>query len=147
MGKVLIKPEVCMGCHLCEVWCAVAHSESKNILRAFFDEKPKLQPRVIVEEKLPLTFALQCRHCDEPDCVFACISGALYKDQDTGRVIHDESKCVNCYSCVMACPYGCMIINEAEKKVFKCDLCVGLEAPYCVSHCPNGALVYGTEGE
>jgi carbon-monoxide dehydrogenase iron sulfur subunit len=142
MGKVKVKPEVCMGCHLCEVWCAVAHSQAQDILKAFLYKKPKPLPRVFVEEKLPFTFALPCRHCAEPDCVFACISGALYKDRVTGRVVHDKAKCVGCYSCVMACPYGCMIIDEEEKKVIKCDLCAGLDFLYCVSHCPNEALFY-----
>ncbi len=142
MGRVLVKPEVCIGCHLCEIWCAVAHSRSKNILKAFTSEQPKPLPRVLVEERLPLTFALSCRHCAEPDCVFACISGALYKDRETGRVVHDRARCVGCYSCVMACPYGCVLINEKERRVLKCDLCTGLDFPYCVSHCPNEALVY-----
>lgn len=142
MGRVLVKPEVCIGCHLCEIWCAVAHSRSKNIIKAFTSEQPKPLPRVIVEERLPLTFAFSCRHCAEPDCVFACISGALYKDRETGRVVHDQARCVGCYSCVMACPYGCILINERERQVLKCDLCTGLDFPYCVSHCPNGALVY-----
>ncbi len=150
MERVFVKPEVCIGCHLCAVWCAVAHSRSKNIIKAFLYEEPRPLPRVIVEERLPLTFALPCRHCAEPDCVFACISGALYKDRQTGRVVHDASRCVGCCSCVMACPYGCIILNneEEEKKVLKCDLCAGLEFPYCVRHCPNGALVYGsTKGD
>ncbi|MGB9905084.1 MAG: 4Fe-4S dicluster domain-containing protein [Desulfotomaculales bacterium] len=148
MEKVLFKPEVCIGCHLCAIWCAVAHSRSKDVVKAFLYEKPKPVPRVIVEEKLPLTFALSCRHCAEPECVAACISGALYREKGTGRVVHDRSRCVGCYSCVMACPYGCIVIDGEEKKVTKCDLCAGLDFPSCVRHCPNGALVYGdAEGE
>lgn len=142
MAKILVKPEVCMGCHLCEVWCTVAHSQSKNIIKAFLHEKTKPLPRVVVEERPPVTFPLQCRHCNEPDCVSACISGALYKDPESGRVIHDKNKCVGCYSCVLTCPYGNIFIDNENRKVIKCDLCDGLDAPYCVSHCPNEALVY-----
>ncbi len=138
----MVKPEVCIGCHLCEIWCTVAHSKSKNILKAFLYEKPKPLPRIIIEERLPLTFALPCRHCLEPDCVFACISGALSKDLETGRVIYDKLKCVGCYSCVMACPYGCITVEPENQKIVKCDLCAELDFPYCVSHCPNEALVY-----
>ncbi len=142
MERILIKPEVCIGCHLCEIWCVVAHSQTKDIIKAFLHEKVKASARVIVEEKLPVTFALQCRHCAEPDCVFACISGALYMDAASGRIVHDSEKCVGCYSCVLVCPYGGIIIDRENKKVIKCDLCQGLENPYCVSRCPNGALVY-----
>ncbi|HAG11879.1 MAG TPA: 4Fe-4S ferredoxin [Desulfotomaculum sp.] len=147
MKKILIKPEVCIGCHLCEIWCVVAHSRTKDILKAFLLEKPAALSRVIVEEPLPVTFALQCRHCSEPDCVFACISGALYKDTISGKVIHDPEKCVGCYSCVLVCPYGGIIIDRENKKVIKCDLCEGFEKPYCVSHCPNEALVYINQEE
>ncbi len=145
MPKVVAKPEVCMGCHLCEIWCVVAHSKSKDIIKAFKYEKKKL-PRIVVDENIPETFAIQCRHCEEPDCVFACISGALYKDPESGKVLHDESKCVGCFSCVMACPFGGIVIDFEEKKIVKCDLCDGLDMPMCVKMCPNEALVY-EEGE
>lgn len=144
--RIIAKPEVCIGCHLCEVWCVVAHSRSKDIIKAFMYEQPRAQPRVRVEEDLPETFALQCRHCDEPKCVAACIAGALYKDEE-GIVIHDEAKCVACYSCIMACPYGAISINPETHKPIKCDLCKGLEYPYCVAKCPNNALEVVVEAE
>jgi carbon-monoxide dehydrogenase iron sulfur subunit len=142
LPRVVVKPEVCIGCHLCEVWCVVAHSKSRDILKAFKYEKERPLPRVLVEENIPLTFAMQCRHCNEPDCVFACISGALYKDQESGKVVHDESRCVGCYSCVMACPYGAIVIDQNNRKITKCDLCEGLDYPMCVKMCPNEALIY-----
>jgi carbon-monoxide dehydrogenase iron sulfur subunit len=141
LPRIVAKPEVCMGCHLCEVWCAVAHSKSKDIIKAFKFEKKPL-PRIVVDENIPETFAIQCRHCDEPDCVFACISGALYKDPETGKVLHDESKCVGCFSCVMACTFGGIVIDFENRKVVKCDLCEELEYPMCVRMCPNEALVF-----
>lgn len=140
--KIIAKPEVCIGCHLCEVWCAVAHSSSKDIIKAFLYEEPKPMPRIVVEERKPLSFAIQCRHCDEPECVAACISGALYKAD--GRVFHDYSKCVGCYSCVMACPYGSIRVDHSTHKVVKCELCDELA---CVKMCPNNALVVVEEGE
>ncbi|MBE3588789.1 MAG: 4Fe-4S dicluster domain-containing protein [Thermoanaerobacteraceae bacterium] len=142
MPRVVVKPEVCIGCHLCEIWCVVAHSRSKNILKAFLHERPRPVPRVVVEENLPATLPVHCRHCFEPSCVDACISGALYRDPLTGRVEHDGGRCVGCYSCVMACPYGAVAIDEVNRKVAKCDLCTELGEPACVKQCPNGALVY-----
>ncbi len=146
MQKIIAKPEVCMGCHLCEIWCKVAHSKSKDIIKAFLHESPPLA-RIVVEEKLPLTFAIQCRNCEEPDCVFACISGALRKDPKSGRVVYDEERCVGCYSCVMACPYGVIFMDRPRRKIIKCDLCEGLETPMCVEKCPNQALVYLEEDQ
>ncbi|MBC7104836.1 MAG: 4Fe-4S dicluster domain-containing protein [Firmicutes bacterium] len=145
MAKIVAKPEVCIGCHLCEIWCVVAHSGSGDVLKAFLFEGPP-PPRIVVEERLPLTFALPCRHCAEPDCVFACIAGALSKDPQSGRVRHDESRCVGCYGCVMACPYGAIVVDPHNRRVVKCDLCEGRDLPVCVARCPNGALAYVDEG-
>lgn len=131
---ILVKPEVCMGCHICEIYCIVAHSRSKDIIKAFMLENPRAKPRIIIEENLPECFALQCRNCEEPMCMFACISGAIYREN--GIIKHDEKKCVSCLSCLMACPYGAIRVENG--KVYKCDFC-NLEF-YCVKFCPNNAL-------
>ena len=35
-----------------------------------------------------------CRHCDQPECVMSCMSGALSKDPETGHVQYDEKNAV-----------------------------------------------------
>ncbi len=140
-GRIIAKPEVCMGCHLCEIWCAVAHSKSKDIIKAFLYENPKPQPRIFIKEKLPEISITVCRHCEEPECVLACSTGALYKNEE-GVVLYDEDTCISCYECVEACLYNAIKVNEVTGKILKCDLCDGLEYPYCVMKCPNNALEF-----
>lgn len=143
MKRVYAKEEVCMGCRLCEIHCLVEHSKSKKIVKAFREEFPKAMPRVLVEEAGALSFALQCRHCDEPFCVEACMTGALYKDEKTGAVLHDDDKCVGCWMCIMVCPFGVIRRDVRGKKIAsKCDLCPDKEVPVCVANCPNEALIY-----
>ncbi|MFB3926619.1 MAG: 4Fe-4S dicluster domain-containing protein [Syntrophales bacterium] len=142
MKRVYQKEEVCIGCHLCEIGCIVEHSALKDPIRAFKEVKPRPQPRNIVEEAGPLTMSVNCRHCDEPPCVHVCISGALYKDYRDGVVRHLEEKCVGCWSCIMACPFGVIRKNPAKEKVMKCDLCPDRKTPACVEACPNRALVF-----
>jgi carbon-monoxide dehydrogenase iron sulfur subunit len=139
MKRVYPIEDVCIGCHLCEVACAVAHSASGDVVRAYKVEGVK--PRNIVEEARPVSFCLTCRHCEEPFCVAACISGALHKDS-SGRVAYEEARCVGCWSCVMACPHGAIRQDMARMKIIKCDLCPNLEIPACVAACPNRALVF-----
>ncbi len=139
MRRIRCREEVCIGCRLCEVWCQVEHSKSKEIINAFLRETAF--PRVRVEERGPISISLQCRHCEEPNCVHACISGALYRDLETCVVKHDASKCVGCWSCVLACPYDAIIRDDAHNRVLKCDLCEGREEPICVEKCPNDALI------
>ncbi len=41
----------------------------------------------------------------------------------------------------MACPYGALTRDTANRIVAKCDLCPGQAMPVCVANCPNEALV------
>ncbi len=131
-----------MGCHLCEVYCQVEHSQSKDIIKTFNQQSPQLLPRVSVEERKSVSLSVMCCHCAEPSCVYACLVGALYKDPDTGTVTVDEDKCVGCWTCVLVCPFGVIKQDRYRSKIIKCDLCQGAELPACVANCPNEALVY-----
>lgn len=145
MKRVYAKEQYCVGCRLCEIHCVVAHSDyPNNIVKAFKKQNPRPLPRVLVEENKPISFALQCRHCDDAPCTKACITGAMQRNPQTGVVTNDESRCVGCWTCILTCPYGAIARNEQGKKVAsKCDLCSGSgDTPACVKHCPNGALVY-----
>ncbi|MDI3508040.1 MAG: anaerobic carbon-monoxide dehydrogenase iron sulfur subunit [Clostridiales bacterium] len=146
MKRVYALEEYCVGCRLCEINCIVAHSQSKDIIWAFKVEEPRPLPGILVEEARPISFGLQCRHCDDAVCIKSCITGAMHRDErDT--VVCDTDKCVGCWTCIMACPYGAIKANENDGKVVsKCDLCPDLSQPACVSHCPNEALIYVDRG-
>ncbi|MGN0595840.1 MAG: 4Fe-4S dicluster domain-containing protein [Ruminiclostridium sp.] len=140
MKKVYVNEDWCLGCHLCEFYCAAAHSGEPNMIKAFSNGKKPI-PRITVEEGSGVNFAVQCRHCDVPLCVKGCITGALsVKD---GVIVCDESRCVGCYTCVLSCPYGCIVVNENSKVIKKCDLCISTSdgEPACVKGCPNKAIV------
>jgi carbon-monoxide dehydrogenase iron sulfur subunit len=147
MKRIIIHEEYCIGCRLCEIHCLVAHSKSKKILKAFKEElnlKDAI-PRIVVEQKGTLSFGMPCRHCEEAQCLEACMTGALYRDEKTGAILWKEDKCVGCNMCIMVCEYGAIKRNPKEHKIAsKCDLCVsaGEEVPVCVKKCPNEALTY-----
>lgn len=147
--KIFPKEEACVGCHLCEVYCVYAHSKYKKptpkayeIVKVYKDKATKPTPRILVEEKKGeyITFALQCRHCDDAPCTKACITGAM-KRLENGAIVCDEDKCVGCWSCIMACPHGAVRRGENKKVASKCDLCLELGEPACVKNCPNEALI------
>lgn len=98
-------------------------------------------PRLRVEEKKPVSFSVRCQHCDEPPCVYACITGALRRE-DSGIIKVDEERCIGCWTCILACPFGAIRQDTKQKKMVKCDLCPGETIPVCVANCPNEALVY-----
>ena len=146
MKRIVIHEEYCIGSRLCEIHCLVQHSESRDIIKAYKVERQSgggLMPRMLFEESGPISFALQCRQCEEPSCLEACISGAMHRDPKTGAIICDESRCVGCWMCIMVCPAGAIQQSQTLHKIAsKCDLCYGAEMPACVANCPNEALTY-----
>lgn len=143
MKRVYPNKDFCIGCHICELACLTAHSKSKDLILAYTVERGEsgLSSCKHVHEGGPTCVALSCRHCEEPSCVAACISGALQKDPETGRTVYDREKCVGCWSCLMACPFGAIARHPLEAKIVKCDLCHDRPGgPACVAACPNKAL-------
>jgi Fe-S-cluster-containing dehydrogenase component len=81
-----------------------------------------------------------CLHCESPECLDACPSGAMSVD-GRGVVLLDDDMCTRCDSCAEDCPYDAIFYNEREDRYLKCDLCAGrAEGPLCVALCPVGAL-------
>jgi carbon-monoxide dehydrogenase iron sulfur subunit len=142
MKRIYIKEEVCMGCHLCGVYCQVEHSPSKDLIKAFKRESPEPLARLSVEVKGHVSLSVQCRHCPEPPCVYACLTGALQKDRESGIVTMDEEKCIGCWTCILACPFGAIQQDAQRGRITKCDFCPEHDVPVCVANCPNEALVY-----
>ena len=153
MKRIYCEIDKCLACKSCELACAIAHSASKDLVKAIY-EVP-LSVRFIqveaVERKGSLnhrtSIALQCRQCEEPVCVKACISGGLYRDEKSGMTVINPDKCVGCWSCIMVCPFGVIVRHEGLHKALKCDHCPDLDVPACVKACPTKALQYTEQVE
>ena len=139
--RIVAREEFCIGCRLCEIHCLVQHSKSKRIIKAFRSERGTAQPRVQVEQSGCVSFALQCRHCDEAPCIEACPTGAMHRDPDTAAVLCDQQRCVGCWMCIMVCPVGAIRRGPDRQVASKCDLCLTEQTPPCVANCPNEAIV------
>ena len=109
MKRIVAKEEFCLGCRLCEIHCLVQHSQSKQIIKVFRSERGTIVPGCHVEQSGLVSFAIQCRHCDEAPCIEACMTGAMHRDPDTGAVLCDQDKCVGCWMCIMVCPVGAIL--------------------------------------
>ena len=143
MKRVYVNEQWCLGCHLCEYYCAFADTKGTDIARALKDAR--IAPRIRIEEQGCISFAVSCRHCSEPLCVKGCITGAL--SVLDGVVSICSNRCVGCYTCVLICPYGA-ISPSPNGAVQKCELCVktNMGIPACVQGCPNGAIVFEERG-
>lgn len=139
MKEILIDLKHCLGCKSCELACAVEHSASKNLFTAIFAAQPPVS-RIYVEKGQQFNFPMQCRHCADAQCVKSCISGALWREEETGIVKFIPERCVGCWMCVMACPFGAIVQDRKEQIALKCDRCPEREIPACVAACPTKAI-------
>lgn len=102
-------------------------------------------------------FPRSCLHCEKPDCVTVCPTGASYKRAEDGIVLVDDAKCIGCQLCAWACPYGAREMDPVEQVMKKCTLCVDRiynqnlaeqdRVPACVRACPVGARHFGDLGD
>ncbi len=126
------------------------------------------------ESRVPqmVHFPRSCLHCETPDCVTVCPTGASYKRAEDGIVLVDEDKCIGCQLCAWACPYGAREISLPRRGVAqsdvgrrdskrgtmqKCTLCVDRiynetldqadRQPACVMACPTRARHFGDLGD
>jgi Fe-S-cluster-containing hydrogenase component 2 len=97
----------------------------------------------------------QCQHCLEPACASACFVAAFTKTPQ-GAVVYDETVCVGCRYCMIACPFNIPAYEYDEPltpRIMKCHMChphitTGkIKVPGCVGVCPTEALVYGKRAD
>jgi Fe-S-cluster-containing dehydrogenase component len=99
--------------------------------------------------KAPVYRKIQCNHCLEPACASACFVRAFAKNRN-GAVTYDETVCVGCRYCMIACPFE-IPTYEYDKaftpRIMKCTFCyprlIKGQLPGCVEICPAEALTFG----
>lgn len=141
MHRILIDKKLCEGCKSCVLACMLRHSGAKDMYTLDLENIDTEARGHIEFDKDNKPVPIFCRHCDEPECVMTCMSGAMSKDKESGIVSYDSTKCGSCYMCVMSCPYGLLKVDDRTKQhILKCDLCKDEEYPRCVANCPTGAI-------
>ena len=143
MKRIWIEKEKCLGCKSCELQCAIERDSVSKTLFGAVGEFPKPIARVGVFGSNGRSFPLQCRQCQDAPCIKACPAGAMRRGEQTDVILLDQAKCRGCWMCVMSCPFGAIIPSEPYNVAVKCDACIHMEEPACVSACPTGALSQG----
>lgn len=145
MGKLgfYFDQRYCSGCRTCQIACKDVNDLDVG---ALFREVATLECGTYPNAKI-VHASLSCNHCAKPACVAACPNDAMYKDEETGLVLHRDDACIACESCVKACPYGAPTLVESRGIVQKCDSCIKLRAngeePACVASCVMRCLHFG----
>lgn len=149
----------CVGCQSCEFACAEANglpepkdSPEPGVVRET-DETRRSVINCYNTSKGQVYSKRQCMHCNEPACVAACLTQAMYKTRE-GPVIWRGDKCMGCRYCMVSCPFNIpkFEYHSPNPKIEKCTMCFESrlqngKMPACVENCPNEALLYGTRKE
>jgi len=168
---LVIDLDICVGCHACAVACKEwndggqfgplpdEHPYGKDPLGVWFNRVHSYEVEPAEQSKPAMTvhFPRSCLHCETPDCVTVCPTGASYKRAEDGIVLVDDAKCIGCQLCAWACPYGAREYSEQRGTMQKCTLCVDRiynetldeydRQPACVMACPTRARHFGDLGD
>jgi len=124
--------EKCTGCQCCTIACALKRERISN------PRLGRIQPARWEEEGVHIPIV--CRQCEDAPCQRVCPVDALPRDPVTQVVNVDYDRCIGCRMCVIACPFGAMVVDPLANKILKCDHCDG--DPMCVKVCRNEAVKY-----
>lgn len=132
----------CIGCKTCQTACKDKNDLPMGTLfRRVHSYETGSYPKVQAYH-----WSASCNHCEEPACVYNCPTGAMYKSEE-GPVLHDDTLCIGCQTCVNSCPYSVPQYIEETGKTGKCDSCVAFREngknPVCVDACVMRCLEFG----
>jgi len=166
---LVIDLDTCVGCHACAVACKEwndggqfgplpdERAYGKEPLGVWFNRVHSYEVHGEGKRDMTVHFPRSCLHCETPDCVTVCPTGASYKRAEDGIVLVDEDKCIGCKLCSWACPYGAREYSEVRGVMQKCTLCVDRiynetfdaydRQPACVMACPTRARHFGDLGD
>ncbi|WP_270298595.1 4Fe-4S dicluster domain-containing protein [Eggerthella sinensis] len=111
---MLIDLKRCAGCGACVVACQLQNNQSPGVSWVKLDtvewgEEAGEAGRAYLPHA--------CMHCDNPECVAVCPTGASQK-LDDGVVVVEYDACIACGYCMSACPYGARVLNEGKGNYF-----------------------------
>lgn len=137
MKILVIHPEKCTGCRICELVCAYKHYRVNNPKKAAI-RVTQLFPKPAAN--VPIV----CKQCKRAPCITKCSElkfHALYKD-DMNVTLVDAEKCAGDWACAEACPFSAVYLHPDIETPIICDLCGG--DPECVRNCPTKAIEFVT---
>jgi len=122
--KLVVQPEKCTGCRLCEQICAIHHFGQTNT---------KLAAIRIVGEFPALIHYPHCLCKQRGACIEACTTGAIIERD--GAIHVEVTECIACWQCVDVCPQEAIFVHETIEYPIICNLCFE-----CTEVCNTQAL-------
>jgi carbon-monoxide dehydrogenase iron sulfur subunit len=133
MQRIVLDPEKCCGCRICENVCSLVNEGEFNPV------KSRIRVVRTVDNGILYSIPVFCLQCENAYCQAVCPANAISRNGN-GTLLVDEEKCVGCKLCEIACPVGAITVNPDKHVAIKCIMCPGFSEPQCVRHCYSGAL-------
>lgn len=132
----------CIGCRACQMACKDRNDLPVGVLyRHIIGYETGSYPTPGLYE-----YSYTCNHCESPECVANCPTGAMFVADD-GTVQHNDEECIGCKTCMNSCPYQVPQYSEEKSIVGKCDSCASIRAngnnPVCVDACNMRVIEFG----
>ncbi len=130
---VIADSTLCIGCHTCEAACSETHRQHG------LQSMPRLRVMLNEKESAPQL----CHHCEDAPCAVVCPVNAITRVD--GAVQLNESLCVSCKLCGIACPFGAIEFSGSRPLDIPANANTpkappAPPAPACVRMCPTKAL-------
>ena len=152
MSKALLyDATLCIGCKQCEQACAEKNQLPYNETVAG-EQWQSDHKFTAVLSKGDKFMRRMCMNCQDPACASVCPVGAMRKTT-AGPVIYEESRCMGCRYCMVACPFGVPKYEWSKvlPRVQKCTMCADRvqagKPTACAEACPTGATKFGERDE
>ena len=120
MKKIIMANDKCDNCGDCVRACMSLYGTSRI---GIMEHKERYIPII-------------CQHCTVAPCMDVCPVDAI---ESRGEIIYlDESRCIGCGLCAIACPFGAITMMDLAHK---CSLCVDRDGECaCVKACSKRCL-------
>ncbi|SFN52379.1 formate hydrogenlyase subunit 2 [Izhakiella capsodis] len=92
----------CIGCHTCEAACSEQHRQ----------QGLQTQPRLSVTLNHQYSAPQLCHQCEDAPCAQVCPVNAI--NRSNGAIQLNESLCVSCKLCGIACPFGAITYSGSQ---------------------------------
>lgn len=102
----------CIRCGNCSLACHKVHGHSRLVRRGIHIERPvKPNSRSLQSVLVPSV----CMHCQDPECLTGCPTGAIARFPDGEIDIHPRT-CIGCGDCATQCPYNAITMVPRDTK-------------------------------
>jgi len=101
---LLMDMDLCVRCGRCSMACHQIHGHSRLIRRGI----------AVVRPERPLLAPMACLHCQDPECLTGCPTGAIGR-LASGEIDINAKSCIGCGDCAVNCPYNAISMTVREK--------------------------------